>query len=79
MTDTIDESFIKLAQVGEGTYGYDHLEGPSLIPLNYSKVYKAKCKKTNTLVALKKIRMESEKEGVPDLSSFPPSNSLTCL
>lgn len=29
------------------------------------KVYKAKCKNTQKLVALKKIRMESEKEGFP--------------
>ncbi|KAF8468166.1 kinase-like domain-containing protein [Kalaharituber pfeilii] len=36
--------------VGEGTYG---------------KVYKARNKKTNELVALKRIRMESERDGFP--------------
>lgn len=37
-------------QVGEGTYG---------------KVYKAKNTETGTLVALKRIRMEAEKDGFP--------------
>jgi serine/threonine protein kinase len=39
----------KLAQVGEGTYG---------------RVYKARCRTTGALVALKRIRLENEKEGV---------------
>ena len=34
---------------GEGTYGI---------------VYKGKCKKTGEIVAMKKIRLESEQEGV---------------
>eukprot|EP00026_Physarum_polycephalum_P008551 Phypoly_transcript_08639.p1 GENE.Phypoly_transcript_08639~~Phypoly_transcript_08639.p1 ORF type:complete len:385 (+),score=72.31 Phypoly_transcript_08639:8-1162(+) len=42
--------FEKLARVGEGTYGV---------------VYKARDKKTNTIVALKKVRMEREREGIP--------------
>ena len=42
--------YIKEKQVGEGTFG---------------KVYKAKCKETGTLVALKKIRMDNEREGFP--------------
>lgn len=46
------EKYEKLAKVGEGTYG---------------QVYKARCKETNNLVALKKIRMEKEYEGVVDL------------
>ena len=40
----------KLEKIGEGTYGV---------------VYKARCKTTGQLVAMKKIRLESEDEGVP--------------
>jgi serine/threonine protein kinase len=43
-------SFQKLEKIGEGTYGI---------------VYKAKDKNTGKLVALKKIRPESENEGIP--------------
>lgn len=43
-------SFQKLEKIGEGTYGV---------------VYKAREKETGKLVALKKIRPESENEGVP--------------
>jgi CTD kinase subunit alpha len=42
--------FERIGQVGEGTYG---------------KVYKARNTLTGELVALKKIRMESEREGFP--------------
>ncbi|GFQ03770.1 cyclin-dependent kinase c-1 [Phtheirospermum japonicum] len=44
------ESFEKLEQIGEGTYG---------------QVYMAKEKRTGEIVALKKIRMDNEKEGFP--------------
>ena len=40
----------KLEKIGEGTYGV---------------VFKGKHKKTNEIVAMKKIRLESEEEGVP--------------
>ncbi|KAJ9100068.1 hypothetical protein QFC19_005748 [Naganishia cerealis] len=44
------ENYTKLEKVGEGTYGV---------------VYKAKDLRNNTIVALKKIRLEAEDEGVP--------------
>ncbi|CAG8604168.1 9804_t:CDS:2, partial [Racocetra fulgida] len=67
------ELYEKLGQVGEGTYG---LVDNSLINCDigfvtiielsfYSKVYKAKNRDTGEIVALKRIRMESEKEGFP--------------
>lgn len=44
------DEYSKIEKIGEGTYGV---------------VYKGRHKKTNRLVALKKIRLESEEEGVP--------------
>jgi hypothetical protein len=44
------ETYEKLAQVGEGTYG---------------KVYKARNTETGAFVALKRIRMEGERDGFP--------------
>lgn len=44
------EVFEMIAQIGEGTYG---------------QVYKAKDRRTAQLVALKKVRLENEKEGFP--------------
>ncbi|TKR62239.1 hypothetical protein L596_026227 [Steinernema carpocapsae] len=44
------EDFQKLEKIGEGTYGV---------------VYKGRNRQTNQLVAMKKIRLESEEEGVP--------------
>ncbi|KAM0790151.1 hypothetical protein ACM66B_005471 [Microbotryomycetes sp. NB124-2] len=44
------ELYERIVQVGEGTYG---------------KVYKARNVETNELVALKRIRMEAEKDGFP--------------
>jgi len=44
------EDFTKIEKIGEGTYGV---------------VFKGKNKKTGEIVAMKKIRLESEDEGVP--------------
>jgi len=44
------DKYQKLEKIGEGTYGI---------------VYKAKDKKTGELLALKKIRLEAEDEGIP--------------
>lgn len=44
------EDYVKIEKIGEGTYGV---------------VYKARNKKTGKFAALKKIRLESEEEGVP--------------
>ncbi|XP_023239877.1 cyclin-dependent kinase 1-like [Centruroides sculpturatus] len=44
------DDYIKVEKIGEGTYGV---------------VYKGKNRRTGQLVALKKIRLESEDEGVP--------------
>jgi serine/threonine protein kinase len=44
------EKYVKMEKVGEGTYGV---------------VYKSRNKETQELVALKKIRLENEDEGIP--------------
>lgn len=44
------DDYIKVEKIGEGTYGV---------------VYKGRHRKTDKVVALKKIRLESEEEGVP--------------
>ncbi|XP_058790307.1 cyclin-dependent kinase 1 [Phymastichus coffea] len=44
------DNFIRIEKIGEGTYGV---------------VYKGKHKRTGEIVAMKKIRLESEDEGVP--------------
>ena len=46
---------------GEGTYGI---------------VYKGKCKKTGEIVAMKKIRLESEQEGVSSFKKLLKRNEL---
>uniref|UniRef100_A0A4W6DTH4 Cell division control protein 2 homolog n=1 Tax=Lates calcarifer TaxID=8187 RepID=A0A4W6DTH4_LATCA len=44
------EDYLKIEKIGEGTYGV---------------VYKGRHKATGQVVAMKKIRLESEEEGVP--------------
>jgi cyclin-dependent kinase 1 len=44
------EDFVKLEKIGEGTYGV---------------VFKGRNKRSGEIVAMKKIRLESEEEGVP--------------
>jgi serine/threonine protein kinase len=44
------DKYHKIEKIGEGTYG---------------TVYKARVKGTNDIVALKKIKLEAEDEGVP--------------
>ncbi|CAH0384441.1 unnamed protein product [Bemisia tabaci] len=44
------DGYIKIEKIGEGTYGV---------------VYKGRCKKTDQIVAIKKIRMEGNDEGIP--------------
>ena len=46
---------MKLEKIGEGTYGV---------------VFKGRNKKTNEIVAMKKIRLESEEEGVPSTGTW---------
>ena len=45
-----NEKYQKIEKIGEGTYGV---------------VYKAKDTKTSDIVALKKIRLQAEEEGIP--------------
>lgn len=52
---TLDEYIIQ-EKIGEGTYG---------------KVFKARDKATDQLVALKQIRIDNEKDGVSCFSFFP--------
>lgn len=47
------ENFQKLEKIGEGTYGV---------------VYKARNKRTGSIVALKRIRADNEDEGLPSTS-----------
>lgn len=44
------ERYVRLEKIGEGTYGV---------------VYKARCRDDESIVAMKKIRLEAEDEGIP--------------
>ncbi|XP_039010356.1 cell division control protein 2 homolog [Hibiscus syriacus] len=48
------DQYAKVEKIGEGTYGV---------------VYKARDRVTNKTIALKKIRLEQEDEGVPSIAS----------
>lgn len=50
MPSSTIEDFFKIEKIGEGTYGV---------------VYKGRHKKTGQIVAMKKIRLHAEDEGVP--------------
>ena len=44
------DNYFRFAEIGQGTFG---------------EVFKAKCKRSGRIVALKKILMDNEKEGFP--------------
>ena len=65
------EAYQKLEKIGEGTYGV---------------VYKAKNRESGSIIALKKIRLEQEDEGVPStaireisLLKNPEGSGRLCL
>jgi hypothetical protein len=51
----VNELYEWCKDVNQGTYGYNY---------NYRAGYKARCKKTDEVVALKKIKQDLEKDGV---------------
>ena len=55
------DDYLKIEKIGEGTYGI---------------VYKGKCKKTGEIVAMKKIRLESEQEGVSSFKKLLKRNEF---
>ena len=67
------EVYEKVEQVGEGTYGcatpQKRKQGVALVTQRHSnsnlsrQVYKARDKATGEIVALKRVRMDNEKEG----------------
>ena len=66
------DDFEKIEKIGEGMHSFDTKTGwhalttlLSWLAGTYGVVYKARNKKNNSLVALKKIRLENEDEGVP--------------
>lgn len=67
------ENYQKIEKIGEGLLALlnfsisssSHLINSNSFQGTYGVVYKAKHKKTSELVALKKIRLENEDDGVP--------------
>ena len=64
------DAFEKLEQVGEGTYGQVRIPRCALLhftlnPRPSIKVYMARSRDDGEIVALKKVRMDNEKEGFP--------------
>ena len=53
MTEQEDDGYLKIDKIGEGTYGV---------------VYKARNRSTGRMVALKKIRLETEVQKIPFLA-----------
>ena len=71
------EDYLKIEKIGQTTYNslvfYITLctgEG------TYGIVYKGKCKKTGEIVAMKKIRLESEQEGVSSFKKLLKRNEF---
>lgn len=74
------EDYTKLEKLGEGKFdfAYNFLKNSSKVQLQtlqfiynigtYGVVYKARDTKTGKIVALKKIRLEEEEEGIPPTS-----------
>lgn len=76
VAETSLDDYVKIDKIGEGTATHPALHMLSLsstrpnqlinsIPGTYGIVYKGRCKKTGKIVAMKKIRLENEDEGVP--------------
>ena len=57
MTEQEDDGYLKIDKIGEGTYGV---------------VYKARNRSTGRMVALKKIRLETEVQEIPLVYSCSP-------
>ena len=64
---SVEEKYIKIKKVGEGEFL--RALKPSVVTTaitgTYGVVYKARDKRTHQIVALKKIRLEANDEGVP--------------
>ena len=71
------EDYLKIEKIGQTPYDSLFL----YVPLctgegTYGIVYKGKCKKTGEIVAMKKIRLESEQEGVSFLKKLLKRNEF---
>ena len=62
------DDFVKIEKIGEGTYGVvfkGEIIEPSQFHHQFDNLFLGKNNKTGEIVAMKKIRLESEDEGVP--------------